>query len=147
MVGKAVMPVPVHPRIVMAGFVSETTKYWAIRQARFMVAPSPYESLCIAALESWLCGKPVLANGDCAVLRGQCIRSNGGLWYANYEEFCEAMDCLLNDDALPGTLGMQGEAFVKDNYTWQEVDRRLMRVLSSIASEQAGSGDRTASVS
>ena len=145
MVGKAVMPVPGHPQIVMGGFVPEATKYWAIRQCRFMVAPSPYESLCIAALESWLLGKPVLANGDCAVLRGQCIRSNGGLWYANYEEFREAMTCLLKDDSVVRTLGMQGEAFVRANYTWEEVDRRVMGVLSSIAPAQADSGHRSAS--
>jgi len=147
MVGKAVMSVPDHPRIVMAGFVPEATKYRAIRQCRFMLAPSPYESLCIAALESWLLGKPVLANGDCAVLRGQCIRSNGGLWYAGYEEFREAMNRLLSDDALVRILGMQGEAFVRKNYTWEEVDRRLMAVLSSIAAVQAGSGPRIAPVS
>jgi glycosyltransferase involved in cell wall biosynthesis len=145
MVGKAVMPVPGHPRIVMSGFVPEATKYWAIRQCRFMVAPSPYESLCIAALESWLLQKPVLANGDCAVLRGQCIRSNGGLWYANYEEFREAMHCLLHDDSLVRALGMQGEAFVRANYTWEEVDRRVMGVLSSIAPAQADFGHRSAS--
>jgi glycosyltransferase involved in cell wall biosynthesis len=111
-----------------------------------MVAPSPYESLCIAALESWLLGRPVLANGDSAVLRGQCIRSNGGLWYAGYEEFREAMNRLLSDDSLVRALGMQGEAFVRKNYTWEEVDRRLMRVLSSIASAQPGSAQSMASV-
>ena len=146
MVGKAVMSVPDHPRIIMSGFVPEATKYWAIRQCQFMVAPSPYESLCIAALESWLLGKPVLANGDSAVLRGQCIRSNGGLWYAGYEEFREAMNRLLSDDSLVRALGMQGEAFVRKNYTWEEVDRRLMRVLSSIASAQPGSAQSMASV-
>ena len=139
MVGKAVMPVSGHPQIVMAGFVPEATKYWAIRECQFMVAPSPYESLCIAALESWLLRRPILANGNCAVLRAQCIRSNGGLWYTGYEEFCEAMNCLLNDNALARTLGVQGEAFVRANYTWEEVDRRVMRVLSAVASPQTGS--------
>ena len=145
MAGRAIMPVPDHPQIVATGFVPENTKYWAIRQSEFMMAPSPYESLCIAALESWLLGKPILANGDCAVLRGQCIRSNGGLWYTNYEEFCGAMNYLLADDSLTRTLGMQGQAFVKANYTWEEVDRRLMGILSAIASPRARSGQGIAS--
>ena len=146
MVGKEVMPVPDRPHIIVTGFVPEARKYWAIRECQVMVAPSPYESLCIAALESWLLGKPVLANGDCAVLRGQCIRSNGGLWYAGYEEFREALTCLLNDASLARTLGIQGEAFVRSNYTWEEVDRRLMGILSAITSPQAGSEDRIASL-
>ena len=35
-------------------------------------------------------GKPVLANGKCDVLRGQCIRSSAGLYYESYAEFSEA---------------------------------------------------------
>ena len=31
----------------------------------------------MVALEAWALGKPVLANGRCEVLRGQCIRSSG----------------------------------------------------------------------
>ena len=37
----------------------------------------------MVALEAWALGKPVLANGRCDVLRGQCVRSNGGLYYEN----------------------------------------------------------------
>jgi len=139
LIGKAVMQVPSHPNIVLGGFVPESTKLWAIRECRFMVAPSPYESLCIAALESWLLGKPVLANGDCAVLRGQCIRSNGGLWYTDYEEFREAMDYLLADGQIARALGTQGEAFVRANYTWEALDRRLPPILASVAAAAAGS--------
>jgi glycosyltransferase involved in cell wall biosynthesis len=138
LVGKPVMAVPNHPQIVLSGFVPETTKFWAISQSRFMVAPSPYESLCISALEAWLLRKPILANGDSVVLRGQCIRSNGGLWYSNYDDFREAMSCLLNDDSLAHTLGVQGESFVRRSYAWAEVDRRLTTILSAVASDRAG---------
>lgn len=82
MIGKPVMEVPDHSQLLTAGFVPEATKFHAIRACRFMVAPSPYKSLCFAAIEAWLMRKPVLANGNCSVLRGQCMRSNGGLWYA-----------------------------------------------------------------
>ena len=32
----------------------------------------------MVALEAWALGEPVLANGRCDVLKGQCIRSSGG---------------------------------------------------------------------
>ena len=41
--------------------------------------PSYFESLSMVALEAWALGRPVLANGRCDVLKGQCIRSNAGL--------------------------------------------------------------------
>ena len=43
----------------------------------------------MVALEAWALGKPVLANGRCDVLRGQCVRSNAGLYYETFEEFAE----------------------------------------------------------
>ena len=43
--------------------------------------PSFYESLSMVTLEAWALGKPVLANALCDVLKGQCRRSNGGLYY------------------------------------------------------------------
>jgi glycosyltransferase involved in cell wall biosynthesis len=137
MVGKPVMEVPDHPRLLLAGFVPETTKFHSIANSRFMVVPSPYESLCFAAIESWLLGKPILANGNCSVLRGQCTRSNGGLWYANYAEFRQGMDCLLGNSSLAETMGRQGHTFAAQNYTWKEVDKKLIRILSSVASSSA----------
>jgi glycosyltransferase involved in cell wall biosynthesis len=133
MLGKPVMAVPDHPQVLTAGFVSEATKLHAIRACRFMVTPSPYESLCFAAIEAWLQQTPVLANGNCSVLRGQCIRSDGGLWYADYPEFREGMTRLLDDDSLVLTLGRQGYAFAEQNYTWEEVDKKFARILSSHA--------------
>ncbi len=137
MVGKAVMPIPDQAEIITTGFVSETTKMHAIQSCRFMVAPSPYESLCISILESWLLKRPVLANGDCAVLRGQCLRSNGGLWYSDYETFKEATEVLLKDRELAGILGEQGYRFVKLNCIWSRVDERYLEVLSIIANKSA----------
>ena len=43
------------------------------------------------ALEACALGVPVLANARCKVLMGQCLRSNGGLFYHGYAEFAEAL--------------------------------------------------------
>jgi glycosyltransferase involved in cell wall biosynthesis len=134
LVGKTAMVVPAHPQIIQTGFVSETTKLHAIRRCRFMVAPSPYESLCISALESWLMKRPVLANGNCAVLRGQCKRSNGGLWYCDYEDFRETASMLLSNAPLADTLGFQGYGFVQEHCTWPGIEYQYRKILSAIAS-------------
>jgi glycosyltransferase involved in cell wall biosynthesis len=133
MVGKAVMPIPDHPQLVATGFLSEATKLHAIQSCRFMVAPSPYESLCMSILESWLLKRPVLTNGDCNVLRGQCLRSNGGLWYSDYETFKEATELLLRNTKLAAALGQQGHDFVQRNCIWSRVDQKYLQILSSIA--------------
>jgi glycosyltransferase involved in cell wall biosynthesis len=132
--GKAVMPIPLHPRIIAAGYVSETTKQALIKRATFMIAPSPYESLCISALEAWLHERPVLANGDCLVLVGQCRRSHGGLWYCNYEEFAECISLLIDDEQLRTQLGQRGKRFVAQEYTWDRVEKVYQRNIALIES-------------
>ena len=134
LIGKAVMPVPNHPSIVHTGFIAEHLKDSAIQASRLLIMPSPYESLSLAVLEAWTMQKPVLVNGHCEVLRGQCSRSSGGLWYSNYEEFRECFDRLLTDDALCWALGNQGFAHTLQNYTWERVDERYSRALSQLPS-------------
>jgi glycosyltransferase involved in cell wall biosynthesis len=91
--GKAVVEVPEHPRIRHVGFISEEEKVAALRQCRLLVMPSPYESLSVIVLEAWKLGVPVIANARCKVLAGQCLRSNGGLFYHGYAEFASRCGC------------------------------------------------------
>ncbi len=73
------------------GFVSEEDKFDGVAASDVLVMPSYYESLSIVALEAWAIGTPVLANAKCDVLKGQCLRSNAGLFYENADEFVEAL--------------------------------------------------------
>ena len=47
------------------------------------------------------------------VLKGQCIRSNAGLYYENYEEFVEALYSLESNGPLNARLGRNGKEFFK----------------------------------
>lgn len=140
MVGKSVMSLPTRPWLMAPGFVSENAKFHAIRGSRFMIAPSPYESLCMSMLEAWSMKRPVLCNGVCSVLRGQCLRSDGGLWYGGYESFRRAADLLLSDAQLSQRLGAQGYEFVQKQYTWEKVDQKYLGVLARIGARRARIG-------
>ena len=69
---------PDDPRIRHLGFLPDQDKFDAMAAAEVLIMPSYYESLSMVALEAWALGKPVLANGRCDVLKGQCLRSNAG---------------------------------------------------------------------
>ena len=71
--------------------MSEQDKFDGVAASDVLVMPSYYESLSIVALEAWAVGTPVLANARCDVLKGQCLRSNAGLFYENADEFVEAL--------------------------------------------------------
>ena len=91
LLGRSIIDIPSNPKIHSLGFVSDQDKFDALAAADLLIMPSYYESLSMVLLESWALGRPVLVNGHCDVLRGQCIRSNGGLYY----------DCLLYTSPSP----------------------------------------------
>ncbi|NJL36493.1 MAG: glycosyltransferase family 4 protein [Leptolyngbyaceae cyanobacterium RM2_2_4] len=129
LLGKPTMPVPKHPDIIALGFVDEQTKWDALAACDVLVMPSPYESLSIVLLEAWAVGKPVLVNGKCDVLLGQCQRSQGGLWYNNIHEFQLAIETM--NHRVRRLLGAQGKSFVEVNYVWPEIQKLYLGLFSN----------------
>src|SRR5688572_29047066 len=99
--------------------------------------PSYFESLSMVALEAWAMGKPVLANGRCDVLKGQCIRSGGGLYYESYEEFAEALVALDSKAPLHARLGRNGRTYFRTHYAWPVIERKYLEMLERLKKEQA----------
>ncbi|MBN2207137.1 MAG: glycosyltransferase family 4 protein, partial [Candidatus Aminicenantes bacterium] len=127
--GAEVMPVPKHPRIKTLGFLDDRSKFEALRACRLLVMPSAFESLCIVVLEAWRSGRPTLINGLCKVLRGQTLRSGGGLYYYSYAEFCEALDFMLDNPGIADALGRTGRDYLAQNFEWTHVIAGVERLM------------------
>ena len=126
LVGNAVMPVPSHRRIHHLGFVSDEDKFDALAAADLLIMPSYFESLSMVALEAWALGRPVLANGRCDVLKGQCIRSGAGLYYESYPEFAETLYSLESNGPLHERLGENGREYFRRHYAWPVIERKYL---------------------
>jgi glycosyltransferase involved in cell wall biosynthesis len=134
LVGSAMMPVPAHPRIHHLGFLSDEDKFDALAAADLLIMPSYFESLSMVALESWALGRPVLANGRCDVLKGQCLRSNAGLFYESYEEFAETLYALESNGPLHARLGENGRDYFRRHYAWPVIERKYLEMLARLSS-------------
>lgn len=141
LVGGKTMDIPNDPSIYYAGFLPEGEKWGALAGAELLIMPSELESLSMVTLEAWAAGKPVLANGRCDVLRGQCLRSNAGLYYTNYYEFREALAVLERNSRLRHGLGRNGRRFFHDNYRWEVIEGKYNRLLGRLQREDRD-GDR-----
>ncbi len=108
--------------------------------AELLVMPSYFESLSMVALEAWALGRPVLANAKCDVLKGQCIRSNAGLYYENRAEFVETLAALEQNRWLSATLGRNGRQFFREHYDWPVIERKYLDMLERLTNAPAGSG-------
>ena len=131
--GTKQIPVPRNPSIRFIGRVSELEKGALLKSANLVVMPSYLESFSLVTLEAMLSGIPVLVNGSCEVLKGHCIRSNGGLWYETYDEFKECLNLLLSNKTLRKKLGKNGRIYVKKNYSWDIVEKKFLKILEKIS--------------
>jgi len=137
LVGKPVLSIPPDPGILHLGFLPDQDKWDALAAADLLVIPSRFESLSMVTLEAWWAERPVLANARCEVLRGQCQRSNAGLYYSSYEEFREALVLLEGDPGLRSALGRNGRRFFEANYAWDVVERKYLALLARLRGEAA----------
>jgi glycosyltransferase involved in cell wall biosynthesis len=130
--GPANMPVPEHPRIRALGFVDTATRDALLADAAVLIMPSPYESLSMVLLEAWNQRVPALVNARCAVLKGQVLRADGGLYYQTSMEFGAALDFLLGHPEIARRLGAQGRDYVEREYRWPAVMSKIERVLQAV---------------
>src|SRR5207237_5453495 len=109
---------------------SDSERVQALEAATVVACPSPYESLSLLALEALSVGTPILANARSEVLVEHCVRSNGGLYYANRDEFVESLKLPLGDGPLRGAMGRNGREYVRRNYRWDVVLEKYERVFT-----------------
>jgi len=132
LIGKPVMNIPKTKDIISLGFISDKDKHDAISASEILINSSPFESLSMVLLEAWSLNKPTLINGNCGVLKDHCILSNGGLYYSNYAEFEACLDLMLENSELCARMGENGRQYVEENYGWDVVESKYMRLLDGL---------------
>ena len=138
LIGKLAMSLPSPSGVRYLGFLSEQDKAAAMAGAQAVVCSSPYESLSIVLLEAFALGTPGLVNERSAVLREHCLRSNAGLYYANADEYGEAMDLLVRDRRLRAALAANGRRYVDSEYRWSVVLDRWRSLIEAASGSRRG---------
>jgi glycosyltransferase involved in cell wall biosynthesis len=128
--GHLSMELPRDRSIIYLGYLSEQEKWEALMGASFTIIPSVMESLSLLLLESFATKTPVLVKEGSAVLKDHCIKSNGGLFYNDYDEFSSCIDYLLDRPHIHHLLGVNGRKYVEKYYTWPRVISIYEQVLN-----------------
>jgi glycosyltransferase involved in cell wall biosynthesis len=137
LMGVKLMPLPEEPFIRFAGRLSDQERLQALEAATVVVVPSPYESLSLLALESFAVGTPILANARSEVLVDHCQKSNAGLYYADRDEFVEALTLLMGDHRLRAAMGRNGRAYIRKNYRWDVILSKYERMFARLRGTRA----------
>ncbi len=123
--GRCHIPIPDNPAVICPGFIPDEAVKPFLLASDVVVVPSAFESLSILLLQAFACGRPVLANAQSPVLSAHCLDSNGGLFYANEDEFIESLDLLFSNSNLRKQLGNNGYQYIEHYYTWDKTLNRL----------------------
>ncbi|EMJ91155.1 glycosyltransferase family 4 protein [Leptospira alstonii] len=131
--GKIVSKIPIkileNQNIEFLGFVEEGIKLELLQDCACLINSSPLESFSIVLMEGWLMGKPALVNGRSDVLKGHCLRSNGGLFYSDRKSFFATLDYLLNHPKESIEMGGNGKRYVEQNFNPKTVKEKLLRLI------------------
>ena len=77
-------------------------------------------------------GTPILANARSEVLVEHCVKSNGGLYYADRDEFVECLTLLIRDARLRAAMGRNGRDYIRQNYRWDVVLGKYERIFAKV---------------
>ncbi len=140
LMGTEVCAVPEAARdmVLDLGFLDAQDKADGLAAALALCQPSAAEGLALAPMESWLAGRPVLAEARGAVTRERCARSGGGLWYSNCFEFEEEVRLLLAREELARDLGERGRRFVLERWSWARIIEGIEETCLSPGRRQEG---------
>ena len=134
LMGKAVCDIPKSPDIISLGFVSDEDKFDGIKGAKALILPSKFESLSISVLEAMTLSIPVIVNGICDVLKGHCVKSNGGLYYKNYFEFEGCVNYMLEHPEEYKMLCANARKYVEDYFQWDDIMKKFDRIIERVGS-------------
>lgn len=132
LMGKAVVEVPKHDDIISLGFVSEEDKFNGIKGAKALILPSKFESLSISVLEAMTLSIPVVVNGICDVLKGHCVKSNGGLYYKNYFEFEACLTYLHEHPEEYKQMCTNARKYVDDYFQWNDIMNKFDKIIEKV---------------
>lgn len=135
LMGKPVIPIPHNNDIISLGFVSDEDKFDGVAGARALVLPSKFESLSMVVLEAMAVRTSVIVNGECEVLKGHCLKSNGAFYYTDFFEFEGELNWLLNpaNEESVEQLKNNAKRYVDENYQWTVICERLRGLIEDIA--------------
>lgn len=132
LMGKAVCDIPKSPDIISLGFVSEEDKFDGIKGAKALILPSKFESLSISVLEAMTLSVPVIVNGICDVLKGHCVKSNGGLYYKNYFEFEGCINYMTEHPEEYAIMCKNARKYVEDYFQWDDIMKKFDRIIERV---------------
>ena len=137
LIGDAEMAIPGRADVRHLGRLSDEDKFDALTGCEAFLMASRLESLSIATLEAWACGRPTVTSAASPVLASMGRRAGAGIPYASGAEFAEICELLLERPSVRDSLGRSGAAFVRRTYAWPLVVEKYLDLFAEVAARNS----------
>jgi glycosyltransferase involved in cell wall biosynthesis len=136
LMGVKMMKVPEEPYVRLAGVLPDRERMIAYEAADVTLVPASDDLLSQSLLESLAVGTPVLASARNEAAVEHVCRSNGGLYYANRDEFTEALRMLMTNTRVRERLGESGRQYIRQHHRWDAVMGRFERLVMKVRGKE-----------
>lgn len=128
---------------VVAGELRGQDKWAAYQAADVFVLPSRSENFGIVVAEAMACGVPVVVSRETPWEEVETRKA--GFWVnLDVDEIAQAILIVLENRRLAAEMGRNGQALVRERYTWDRIAERMLKVYENILAGRepdAGLGD------
>jgi len=121
-------------RVTFSGFVDETGRAAAYRNALLVVVPSRDEAMSLVALEAGAHGRPILVTDRCGLDEISEI-GGGRVVAANAEALAVGLTDVLSDRQRLSHMGVTMRDHVRARYTWARVVQELNCYLQDVLTD------------
>lgn len=131
MLQKRAQEVGIADRVSFIGYVDGYDKSAAYQAAELFVVPSRQEAMSIVALESMVCGTPVLLTDQCGFSEVRSFSTNLEA-STDVKDIKEKMILLLENKKALNEVAQSLQRFAIDNYSWRKVIQDYQALYSKI---------------
>jgi glycosyltransferase involved in cell wall biosynthesis len=120
-------------RVFFTGGLPRRDVLSAYKDADVVVCAGAQEGFPMVILEAGIMGKPLIVSNDSGL---EFVRDGGfGLTvkYGNVSELIQALKTILFNESKSSQLGRAAEKFVKENYAWEFVGKKLEDVYCTVS--------------
>ena len=114
-------------RVIFTGLVTGELKIELLARANLFCLPSFSEGFSVAILEALASGTPVLISPGCHFTEVERVKA-GKVIEPDSAIMAESIIELLKDKKLLISMGIEGQKFVKDNFSWKIIAEELLDV-------------------
>jgi glycosyltransferase involved in cell wall biosynthesis len=132
-----VQSINLEPYVLFTGMIDDLTKWWALASAEIFILPSKQENFGISVAEAMHSAVPVVISNK-VNLWPFVERARAGFVVEEEEielSLLERLDELLSAPGKGRCMGMRGQNFAREYFTWQRATRDMVLLYDRLMSE------------